>query len=232
MSGKAKLLIIDDDRTLVQAMVMGFKAAGYQVVTASDGLQGLQVFQEEHPDLVILDVMMPKMDGLETCRRLRESWTGPVIMLTARAQMTDRVAGLEQGADDYVVKPFAFKELATRVELLLQRSRTGQPQPSDIVFSDGRLVIDRASEEVTIDGERADLTSTEARLLIYLAQNPNRPLTPEQIRDAVWGAGYLDQLATVKLHIWRLQQKIEPNPSQPRYIVAERDLGYRFCKSN
>lgn len=232
MSEKAKLLIIDDDRTLVQAMVMGFKAAGYKVVTAADGLQGLEVFQQEHPDLVILDVMMPKMDGLETCRRLRGIWTGPIIMLTARAQMTDRVAGLEHGADDYVVKPFAFKELGTRVELLLQRSKTGQPQPSDVIYSDSRLVIDRAREEILVDGKRVDLTPPEVRLLIYMAQNPNRQLTPEQIRDAVWGGpNQLDQLGTIKLHIWRLQQKIEPNPSQPQYIVSERDSGYRFVKS-
>jgi len=227
---KAKLLIIDDDLTLLQGLEVGFTAAGYTVMTASDGLKGLQTFYNTQPDLVILDLMMPKMDGWQVCRRIRELWDVPIIMLTARTQMVDRVTGLKLGADDYVTKPFDLKELEARVEAVLRRAKPRGTRQSTVLYSDDRLVIDSIRQEVLLDGHPLELTAIEMRLIIYLAENIGRVVTAEQIRSAVWGPQYADELSSVKFYIWRLRRKIERNPSEPEYIMTERGLGYRFVR--
>jgi DNA-binding response OmpR family regulator len=227
---KGKLLIIDDDNELVEAIKLYLGRAGYGIVTAADGLQGMQQMYSQRPDLIILDVMMPTMDGWETCRRIREISDVPVIMLTARGQETDRVMGLKLGADDYVAKPFSLKELEARVEAVLRRTRLAPPGEGRILYADDNLVIDSERLEVSKGGEWVQLTATEQRLLFYLAENAGRILANEQILEAVWGKEYVDEADYVKLYIWRLRQKIEEDPRQPQYILTERGIGYRFAK--
>ncbi|MBC8248453.1 MAG: response regulator transcription factor [Anaerolineales bacterium] len=229
-SRKGKLLIIDDDDKLVEAVELYLNKAGYDIITAADGLQGIQQMYSQRPDLIILDVMMPTMDGWETCRRIREISDVPVIMLTARGQESDRVMGLKLGADDYVAKPFSLKELEARVEAVLRRARLLPPAQGRILYADDELVIDSERLEVNKGGERVQLTATKQRLLFYLAENAGRVLTNEQILETVWGAEYVNEADYVKLYIWRLRQKIEEDPHQPKYILTERGLGYRFAK--
>jgi DNA-binding response OmpR family regulator len=227
---KGKLLVIDDDNNLVEAIELYLSRAGYAIIAAADGLQGMQQMYSQRPDLVILDVMLPKMDGWETCRRIREISDVPIIMLTARGQEADRVMGLKLGADDYVAKPFSLKELEARVEAVLRRTRLASPDKGRVLYADDELVIDSERLEVGKGGERVQLTGTEQRLLFYLAENAGRVLASEQILEAVWGAEYVNEVDYVKLYIWRLRQKIEEDPQQPRYILTERGIGYRFAK--
>lgn len=227
---KGKLLIVDDDEKLVVAIELYLSRAGYDIVTAADGLQGMQRMYSQRPDLIILDVMMPRMDGWETCRRIREISDVPVIMLTARGQESDRVMGLKLGADDYVAKPFSLKELEARVEAVLRRTRLHPADKGRILYADDKLVIDSERLEVSKGGERVQLTGTEQRLLFYLAENAGRVLTNEQILEAIWGAEYVNEVDYVKLYVWRLRQKIEEDTHQPRYILTERGIGYRFAK--
>jgi DNA-binding response OmpR family regulator len=227
---KGTLLIIDDDEKLVEAIELYLSRAGYHIVTASDGLQGMQQMYSQRPGLIILDVMMPKMDGWETCRRIREISDVPIIMLTARGQESDRVMGLKLGADDYVAKPFSLKELEARVEAVLRRTSPSPPGQGRILYADDKLVIDSERLEVSKGGERVQLTATEQRLLFYLVENAGRILANGQILEAVWGREYVNEADYVKLYIWRLRQKIEEDPRQPRYILTERGIGYRFAK--
>lgn len=232
MSGsKGKLLIIDDDDKLVEAIELYLKRAGYDIITAADGLQGMQQMYGQRPDLIVLDVMLPKMDGWEACQRIREISNVPIIMLTARGQETDKVMGLKLGADDYVAKPFSLKELEARVEAVLRRTRLPPPAKGRILYADDELVIDSERLEVSRRGERVQLTATEQRLLFYLVENASQVLTNEQILETVWGSEYVNEVDYIKLYIWRLRQKIEEDPRQPKYILTERGIGYRFAKA-
>lgn len=230
MPDATKLLIIDDDQTLVNALKLYLTKAGYTVFTGANGLEGLQLLYNERPDLVILDIMMPKMDGWEVCKRIRELSDVPIIMLTARDQETDRVMGLRMGADDYVAKPFSLKELEARLEAVLRRTRLPPPMRGRILYSDEELTIDSERWEVRRNGELVDLTPTELRLLLVLTENAGRVLTHQQLLEQVWGPEYTDETDYTKLFIWRLRQKIEQDPSNPCYIVTERGLGYRFVR--
>jgi two-component system KDP operon response regulator KdpE len=191
----------------------------------------MQQMYSQRPDLIVLDVMLPRMDGWETCQRIREISNVPIIMLTARGQETDRVMGLKLGADDYVAKPFSLKELEARVEAVLRRSRLPPPDKGRILYADDELVIDSERLEVNRRGERVQLTAIEQRLLFYLAENAGRVLTNEQILETVWGSEYVNEVDYIKLYIWRLRQKIEEDPRQPKYILTERGIGYRFAKA-
>lgn len=230
MASKGKLLLIDDDVTLTKALEIYLSRAGYDVYIAANGGEGLRTFYEKRPDLVVLDVMMPVMDGWEVLQRIRDMAITPVIMLTARDAEEERVRGLQQGADDYVPKPFSLKELEARIEAVLRRS--AKPERRDkprVFYAVDDLVIDSDRWEVRRHGERLDLTSTELRLLFYLTENAGRVLSHQQILEAVWGPEYVDNLDYTKLFIWRLRQKIEPNPRKPRYILTERGIGYRMA---
>ncbi|HHX44089.1 MAG TPA: response regulator transcription factor [Chloroflexi bacterium] len=230
MESKAKLLLIDDDVTLLKALEIYMTRAGYEVFTAGHGADGLKQLFALRPDLVILDVMMPQMDGWETCRRIRELSTVPIIMLTARGQETERVTGLRLGADDYVPKPFSLKELEARIEAILRRTMShGDSDTPRVLYVTDDLVIDSERWEVRRNGERVDMTSTELRLLFLLAENAGRVLSHRQLLEKVWGPEYVDNVDYTKLFIWRLRQKIEPNPGQPRYILTERGIGYRMA---
>jgi len=225
---RADLLIIDDDARLTEAMAIYFRRFGYTVEVAHRAVEGIERFQAAPADLVILDVMMPGMDGWEACRKLREIATVPIIMLTARDSETDRVMGLRMGADDYVGKPFSLKELEARVEAVLRRSRQA-PAGKSVLFDDGHLLLEAASLRVRSEGEAVSLTATERRLLFTLAEHHGRVLSIDQILRLVWGPEYVGQSDYVKLYIWRLRQKVERDPSRPVYIRTERGLGYRFA---
>jgi DNA-binding response OmpR family regulator len=230
MSNKGKLLIIEDDSELVAALDVYFSQAGYQVISAENGREGLQKLYDERPSIVILDIAIPKLDGWEVCRRIRELSDVPIVMLTARTQEDERVKGLKLGADDYVVKPFSLKELEARLEAVLRRSREAGPQKTGILFTDGELVVDADRLAVTRGGKHVDLTPTELRLMLYLAENTGRVLTHHQILGKIWGDDFTEDVDYVKLFIYRLRRKIERNPKNPQYILTERGIGYRFVK--
>jgi len=233
MGPKAKLLLIDDDITLTKALGMYLGHAGYETHTAANGAEGLRLFFAQRPDLVILDVMMPQMDGWDTCRRIREMSTVPILMLTARGQESDRVMGLKLGADDYVCKPFSLKELEARVEAILRRTtKAERSEKPRVLYVTDDLIIDSDRWEVRRNGEHLDMTSTELRLLFYLAENAGRVLSHHQILREVWGPEYVDNLDYTKLFVWRLRQKIELDPGHPRYILTERGIGYRMTPAN
>ncbi|MCE7937433.1 DNA-binding response regulator [bacterium] len=222
-----RLLIIDDDARLTDAMTLFLSRSGYGVEVAHSGMDGLARFQARPPHLVILDVMMPGMDGWDVCRRLRDQANVPIIMLTARDSENDRVMGLRMGADDYVTKPFSLKELEARVEAVLRRAHA-PPEPSRVIHDDGYLRLETGSMQVTAEGRPVRLTATERRLLFLLAQNTERVVAIDEILRLVWGPEYDGQSDYVKLYVWRLRQKVEPDPAAPRYIHTERGLGYRF----
>ena len=228
MSEKGRLLIVEDDTDLVKALELYFSRVGYQVLVAKNGLEGLQKLYDERPSIVLLDIAMPRMDGWEVCRRIRELSDVPIVILTARVQEEERVKGLKLGADDYVVKPFSLKDLEARLEAVLRRSRAARPQRTGIVFANEALVIDADRLTVTRDGKHLDLTPTELRLLMLLAENVGRVLAHRQILEKIWGAEYADDLDYVKLFIYRLRRKIEVDPQNPAYILSERGIGYRF----
>jgi DNA-binding response OmpR family regulator len=222
------LLLIDDDIRLTDGIARYLRHAGYRVEVANDGFEGLERFRQVEPDLVVLDVMMPGMDGLELCRRLHEQSQVPIIMLTARGDETDRVHGLRLGADDYITKPFSLKELEARIEAVLRRARAVPGTQEDVLYDDGMLRLESRSMQVLRAGNSLGLTATERRLLFLLAEQPGKVFSPEQILRQVWGPEYEGQTEYVKLYVWRVRQKIEPNPEQPGYIRTERGLGYRF----
>ena len=228
MNVKGKLLIIEDDADLVKALEVYLARVGYEVVVAANGLEGLQTLYNERPDLVILDIAMPRMDGWDVCRRIRDLSDVPIVILTARVQEDERVKGLKLGADDYVVKPFSLKELEARLEAVLRRARAARPQREGVLFANEELVIDADRLNVTRDGKRVELTPTELRLLLLLAENTGRVLTHRQILEKIWGADYADDVEYVKLFVYRLRRKIESDPKKPQYILSERGIGYRF----
>lgn len=230
MGEKAELLIIEDDANLREALELYLTSSGYQVATASDGRDGLQRLYARQPDLVILDIMMPGLDGWEVCSRIRDMSDVPIIMLTARGQESERVRGLQMGADDYVAKPFSLRELEARVESVLRRASAPRTVRDQTVVYDEELTIDLERWIVTRQGLPVELTATERRLLFLLAENMGRVLPISRILERIWGQEYVEEVDYVKLYIWRLRQKIEPDPAQPRYIHTERGIGYRFSK--
>ena len=228
MSDKGKLLIIEDDADLVKALEVYFARVGYEVISAADGLEGLRTLYDERPDIVLLDIAMPKMNGWDVCQRVRELSDVPIVILTARVTEDERVRGLKLGADDYVVKPFSLKELEARLEAVMRRAPKEKSGRSGPLFANQELVIDADRLLVTRTGERIDLTPTELRLLLFLAENVGRVLTHRQILDKVWGREYSDEVDYVKLFVYRLRGKIEPDPKNPQYVISERGIGYRF----
>jgi two-component system KDP operon response regulator KdpE len=226
-----RILAIDDDYLLLQLIQRSLESAGYEVTIALNGESGLQQLRKSPPHLVILDVMMPQMDGWEICRRIRDLSTVPVIMLTALGSHQDIVKGLKMGADDYLVKPFHPEELQARVEAVLRRMRM-PPPPSDtspLRFGGGDLIIDPANHQVMARSEVVDLTPTEYDLLLFMAKRAGRILSTDIIFDNVWPYDADASPDSVKWYIWRLRNKIEEDPRNPRYILTERGIGYRFA---
>lgn len=224
-----RILAVDDDPFLLQLIEKSLAQGGFQVIPASNGEEGLRLLAERKPHLIILDIMMPKMDGWEICKRIRKVSTVPIIMLTARGSQADIVRGLRVGADDYLVKPFYPDELVARVSAVLRRvNMPPPPEKAPLRFGDGELVIDPADRQVRVDGEPVDLTPTEFDLLLFMAHRPGRILTTDIIFDNVWSYDTDANIESVKWYIWRLRKKVEKDPSNPQYIITERGIGYRF----
>ncbi len=222
-----RVLVVDDDRTITDVLARYLTRAGYDVLLAHDGETAVDLADGGKPDLVVLDVMLPGFDGLEVCRRLRRTSTVPVVMLTALGEETDRLAGLELGADDYVTKPFSPRELVLRVQAVLRRSRSPHVQREPVILRDGDLVLDLAAHEVVKDGMQLALTVREFDLLAFLLRHPRQAFTRQALLDQVWGWSFGDE-STVTVHVRRLREKVEPDPAEPRRIVTVLRIGYRY----
>ncbi len=224
-----KILIVDDDAALVKVLSLSLEREGFEVIAALGGAEALRKAYELRPDLVILDIMMPQMDGWTTCRRLREIADMPIIMLTAKGGETDVVHGLDLGADDYITKPCSSEELKARIRALLRRAQSADKTNWQVVYDDGWLKIDLSLQQVTVNGEPMDLTPTEFRLLSCLVQRSGQVVPHKELLTEVWGPEYSDQISYLSVYIRYLRQKIERNPSQPVYILTKWGTGYRFA---
>jgi DNA-binding response OmpR family regulator len=222
-----KILVVDDEATLVATIKYNLEREGYSVLTAADGEVALATARESSPDLILLDLMMPKLDGLEVSRILRRETKVPIIMLTARDSEVDKVVGLELGADDYVTKPFSMQELMARVRALLRRAAQG-PSEEDAALVTGNLRIDLRRKEATLDGVPLSLKPKELDLLIFFARNRGRASTREQLLKQVWGYDFAGDSRTVDVHVRWLREKIEAEPARPARLVTVRGVGYRF----
>ncbi|MDD5082104.1 MAG: response regulator transcription factor [Dehalococcoidales bacterium] len=224
------ILLVEDDQTLLSVLKYSLTREGYDVLTAEDGVEALQIAQSQRPDLVILDIMLPKLSGFEVCRILRKSTTIPIIMLTARDEEVDKIVGLEIGADDYMTKPFSMRELIARVRALLRRAETASPESPDkytpIKLDD--LEIDLARHQITLAGSRLEMTPKEFDLLAFLASHQRIVFNRDQLLDKVWGYGYAGDTRTVDVHIRWLREKIEKDPKEPRRLVTVRGIGYKM----
>jgi DNA-binding response OmpR family regulator len=224
---RTRILIVEDEPAMVAGLRDNFEYEGYDVISAADGAAGLERALTDNPDLVVLDVMMPQMSGLDVCKRLKaERPSLPIIMLTARGQEIDKVVGLELGADDYVTKPFSIRELMARVKAVLRRASPQAPAPEIYRFSD--VEVNVRSNEVLRAGTPVDLSAKEFALLAYFVAHPAETLTRDRLLDAVWGYENYPNTRTVDTHIVHLRQKIEPNPEEPRFILTVHGSGYKF----
>ncbi|MFP4437766.1 MAG: response regulator transcription factor [Chloroflexaceae bacterium] len=222
------ILVVDDDQGLRELIRISLEHEGYAVIQAANGLECVSAVREQQPDLVLLDVMMPEMDGLEVCSRLREFSRVPVLMLTARVQSTDIVTGLDKGADDYLVKPFNMDELSARIRALLRRVPIAY---RPIVAGNGEIQIDQQKREVSVRGELVDLTPTEYQLLMILAENAGKVVEHEQLLRAVWGQEFTKDNDYLKVYIWHLRRKLEQDPRNPKLLLTEWGVGYRLVPS-
>jgi DNA-binding response OmpR family regulator len=226
MTRKATILAVDDEPHVLKLVKANLESSGYKVFTAEDGEKAVEIVERELPDLVILDLMLPKLDGYAVCRRIREFSAVPVIMLTARSAQVDLVHGFEVGADDYLTKPFSVTELLMRVQAVLRRSKW----PEEIIlrqeFKAGPIEIDFAQHRVTVAGEPVKLTPTEYRLLAYLASNANRVIIHRELLRAVWGPEYGEETEYLRVYMRYLRQKLEPDPSDPHYLLTQPGAGY------
>ncbi len=225
-----RILIVEDELPMAQAIAYALKREGYQVRIASDGQEGLRLALTEKPDLVILDLMLPKLDGWEVCRTLRAKSKVPILILTARGEEHDKVLGLELGADDYVVKPFSMRELIARVRALLRRAKMAAVSEEPEVLQSGNLTLYVAEHRVELDGKELALAPREFALLKVLMLNKGRVLSREQLLELAWGQSEFIDQHTVDVHVHWLREKIEPDPKNPRRIVTVRGVGYRFVE--
>jgi len=223
----ARILIVDDEPNILGTVAPLLRARGYEVFSAMSGRAGLESVERDKPDLVVLDLGLPDIDGVEVCRQIRETTNVPIVVLSARGAEGDKVGALDAGADDYVTKPFGAEELLARIRASLRRVETPVPASEPIVRGD--LVIDRERFRVARDGEDVRLTPKEFELLSFLAQHPGRVLTHRTILKAIWGPNAVDQPEHLRVLVGALRKKIEPNPSSPRYILTEPWVGYRFA---
>ncbi len=222
------VLVVDDEKSLRDFVRKNLEVRGYKVVIASNGLEAMAVFNREPVDLVILDIMMPYLDGLETTRRIRQSSTVPIIILTALGEEADKVRAFDFGADDYLTKPFGVGELLGRIKAVLRRARWSEPGTREERIVRGEICADLARHEVTVRSEVLDLTPTEFNLLVYLMKNTGKVLPHQAILQHVWGPEYGNEAEYLRVYIGRLRQKIEVDPLNPQYLYTERGVGYRF----
>lgn len=228
MENRKRILVVDDEKGLARIIRLNLEQDGFEVVEAYNGTQAMEKLRTTLPDLVLLDVMMPDMDGFTVLKMIREIGNTPVIMLTAKGEENDKVKGLELGADDYVTKPFSPRELTSRIKAVLRRGDFSRDEETGKIVVDDRLTIDFDRHEVWVEGELVQLRPTEYRLLYHLVQNAGWVLTHDQILNKVWGYEYENEPHYVRLYINYLRKKLEVDPANPKYILTERGVGYRF----
>ncbi len=223
-----RVLVVDDEPRLIHFIRLNLEHDGFEVIEATSGTQALGLMRDRLPDLILLDVMMPELDGFETLQLIREISTVPVIMLTAKGEEEDRVRGLELGADDYISKPFSPREMVSRVKAVLRRTETPSQPVHEQIVVDERLSLDFDRREIFVDGNLIQLRPTEFKLLYHLVQNAGWVVPHDQLLAKVWGYVYREETHYLRLYINYLRQKLEPDPSNPLYILTERGVGYRF----
>ena len=222
-----KILVVDDERVMVKGIKFNLENEGYQVETGSDGEEAVDKARTGQFDLIILDLMMPKIDGLQACMKIREFSNVPIIMLTARSEDTDKIIGFECGADDYITKPFNILELKARIRALLRRAgAAAQQQREADRLTQGSITLDLAERAAWRDGRPVELTAKEFDLMVLLMQNPGRVYSREKLLNLVWGYEYIGELRTVDVHIRRLREKLEPDPANPEHILTKWGVGY------
>lgn len=232
MSDKPVILVVDDEESYRDALSIALDREGFSVITAADGAEALAAFDRDHPVLVLLDVMLPKMSGIDICREIRSRSSVPIIMVTAKNAEIDTVVGLEVGADDYITKPFSLRELVARVRALLRRAPIDSVRPTDVdLIEVGAVRLDAARHEVFVNDELTPLTRKEFELLEFFLLNADRVLTRDQLIDRVWGSDYYGDTKTLDVHVKRLRAKIEAEPSNPERLITVRGVGYRYEKS-
>ena len=223
-----KILIVDDEELLVKGIRFNLQNDGYETITGKDGLEAVALAKEENPDLIILDVMMPNMDGLTACSHIREFSSVPIILLTAKSDDMDKLLGFDNGADDYITKPFNILELKARVRALLRRSQTGTQQSNTLTI--GNIVLDLDARNAYKSGEIVDLTAREYDVIEFLMKNPNKVYSRENLLDSIWSYEYRSNIRTVDVHVRRLREKLEDDPADPQYIMTKWGVGYYFRK--
>ena len=225
-----KILVVDDEELLVKGIRFNLQSEGYEVITGFNGIDAVQLTKSESPDLVILDVMMPEMDGLTACTKIREFSNVPVIYLTAKADDMDKLMGFDRGADDYLTKPFNILELKARIRALLKRSGVAEKQKGNLLTI-GSITLDLDARNAYSYGNLADLTAKEFDVIEFLMRNPNRVYSREVLLDTIWAYEYRSDIRTVDVHIRRIREKLEKNPAQPEYIMTKWGVGYYFRKA-
>ena len=232
MSDKPVILVVDDEESYRDALSIALDREGFSVITAADGAEALAAFDRDHPVLVLLDVMLPKMSGIDICREIRSRSSVPIIMVTAKNAEIDTVVGLEVGADDYITTPFGLRELVARVRALLRRAPIDSVRPTDVdLIEVGAVRLDAARHEVFVNDELTPLTRKEFELLEFFLLNADRVLTRDQLIDRVWGSDYYGDTKTLDVHVKRLRAKIEAEPANPERLITVRGVGYRYEKS-
>lgn len=231
-AGEVTVLVVDDEESFVEALVVGLKREGFRVLVARDGEQAITLFETMRPDIVLLDVMLPKVSGVDVCRSIRARSKTPVIMVTAKTSEIDAVLGLELGADDYIAKPYRLRELIARMRAVLRRSPVeAEHAHSEEAIEIGAVVLDPDSHVVTVDGAEVEMPRKEFELLELLMENAGRVLTRNTLMDRVWGHGYVGDTKTLDVHIKRLRARIERDPAEPTRILTVRGVGYKYAKA-
>ena len=228
MSEKTSILLVDDDPQLIKLVRANLESVGYRVLIAMDARSALKLVDMEVPDMIILDIMLPGVDGYELCQRIREFSSTPIIMLTAKVEDVDKVRGLRLGADDYLTKPFSVQELLARIEAVLRRTGSSEEANVPPTFTGGDISVDFVQRRVTVRGQEVALTLTEYKLLSQLVSNAGRVMLHRELLTRVWGAEYQNELEYLRAYIRHLRQKIEENPHQPKYILSKPGMGYIF----
>lgn len=225
-----KILVVDDEALLVKGIRFNLQNEGYTVITGSDGLEAVRLVQEEKPDLVVLDVMMPNMDGMTACSKIREFSDVPIILLTAKTDDMDKLMGFDHGADDYLTKPFNILELKARIRALLRRAGSSVAKQASNQLTIGSITLDLDARNAYHQNELVDLTAKEFDVIEFLMRNPNRVYSREALLDTIWAYEYRSDIRTVDVHIRRLREKLEDNPAEPKYILTKWGVGYYFRK--
>lgn len=227
-----KVLVVDDEKLIVKGIRFSLEQDGMEVDCAYDGQEALDLATSNHYDMILLDVMLPKLDGFEVCQNIREFSTVPIVMLTAKGDDMDKILGLEYGADDYITKPFNILEVKARIKAIMRRASLGQSVRTEYreenVIEDGDLVLDKSNRRLTILGEEYNLTSKEFDMLVLLVTNPKKVFSREDLLHKIWGEDYPGDERTVDVHVRRLREKIEPNPKEPKYVRTKWGVGYYY----